>query len=318
MANQVELHQDLFNSKLKRLADRVLPRPAPPRLQLRIETGLHSDVDAEIRKSAFVIGSAPECDLVLLDDCIAEKHATVRVQNSVFGQAIQVATKRDDVLLDGVAITKSTPSSFTTVPAVLRVGEVDIKFSGPDGERRGRLLALNDRLIRVCVVILTFFLVLLGMDLAADPAQSPMLSEAQMSDSISEAEAKPDPHQLLTQRIEEAGLSQSLALTKTSDTTFHVSGRLTVGEMADWQKIHRWFDQNTDGTLLTTKVEPTPVLTGFPAVASVRLGGHKEVRFLSGKTASIGDQVHGNWVIDDITVEGIRVRNDKETLQIAF
>lgn len=318
MSNAIELHQTLLQGKLRRFAQRFIPQAQTPHLSMKIESGLHKDAQMKLAADEFSIGSDPECDLVLLDDGIAGKHASVSVKNSLMGHAIEVTTHQDNVSLNGARLEKARPSTFETVPARIDLGDVCVMLDGSGHGSTKWLLALNDRVIRLCFVALLFFAVLLGMDLAAGSPDAPPPAARLETAEPSSAAEQPTPQEILLGKISEAGLENALTVSQPAQNTVVVTGSLPKEKLGKWTSIHHWFDGQANGILLTSNVRAAPVLSNFPAISAVRLGDDKQVRFLNGTVAGIGDKVHDNWTVEDITAEGLQISKGPNTLTISF
>lgn len=318
MQNIIELHQSLLGEKLRRVVQRIVPQPGTPSLSLKVASGLHQDANIDIAANAFSIGTASECDVVLLDDGIADVHANATVKSSLLGNVLQVKALHDGVRLNGKAIQKDQSSSFETVPLDFSINGINVLITANGTSREQDILDMNDRFIRVCLSALFFFAVLFSIDVVASSAERPVQSAMPTQALQTDPEPKPSVKAELEAKIDGAGLSDLLTLQQTPDNTLNVSGSLPVEKMTEWKKIHSWFDGHSNEILLTSQVRIAPVLDDFPALASVRLGPEPSVRLLSGKVFQVGDRVHGPWIIEDIAQDNIRIRNGQDTLKVNF
>ena len=318
MATAIEVHQNLFRRKFKDLNDSLMPKAPIPSIDISVGTGLHAGFTSTLSRRSFTIGSGSGCDLVLLDDNIKDLHATISISQSVFGCAVQIESTQSDVKLDDVAIQPKTPSPFDTLPAKLSLGSVEVCFAAHDKAKPKGLQALGDVALRASVIIMVILLILIGLDLASQPVGNDRTETTSIPDAeVVENTTSSDLTEALRNRIAEAGLAEGLTVTETPEALF-VTGRLSPEQMNRWQLIHKWFDAQPNAELLSTNLRSAPILEDFPAVASIKLSGSPQVRFLNGRVARVGDTVQNGWKVISISAEGLKLQNGNEIAQITF
>jgi hypothetical protein len=317
MAVAWETYTVFARSQLRRMADRIMARGRKPvALRIDVLTGLHAGTSTTLPATAFAIGPDPTHDVMLIDDALMGAAASFTCQMSLFGPLVSVITDRSDVVLNGTAAHASTLSAPERLPCDITMNGIHLRLH----DATARHHALRQRAAKLGPALLVS---LGGAAFAAQlalnmPSHAPV-SLATAPPVANQANAPMTPiKDVVTAMIAKAGLADHLQVTSTATDAVNITGNLPAALMPDWHRVRQDIDQITSGHVVVARVTQAPQLAELPPIAAVRLGSVPSIVFANGDTATMGDTVAVNWMIDAITADQITLQRNGETVVVSF
>lgn len=212
-------------------------------LELEITKGLHQGANLSLDLGDYVLGSAPEADIVLQDENVVAEHAVLRVDQYAVhiearGGNIQVGEK---VINEGYGCRVRLPATILIGAAGLTLNRNNLVTSLiPKSLRPFHNIIMSRPLLALGGVVLFVLLFSVASRSVPVPKQDmPVVLEASVkSATVSEATDQ------LSAKLKSAGLS--LKVTH-SDKYITVSGNVAKQDVPAWTEIQRWFDRTFHG-----------------------------------------------------------------------
>ncbi len=324
MTATLEAHQGILIAKLRRMARAIFPPAAPVNLAVSVAAGLQHGNVHEVSADTISLGSAEDCDVVLFDDGIEPKHATLITERSVFGELVAVKTDMEHVRFAGQDVITGAQTPFESLPVTLHLGDTELllsKGSAPSEQpRRASGIALSylmrgSLVAALCAVFLFYpwklpdFLAESRYQLSMPETSAPVAVNVAGRDSV---------HAALRQKVLEGELSNYLKISLQPGDSVTVEGILPPEKVGTWRRIHEWYDGQGAGELLIAKVAVAPRLSDFPPISTVKLSDPPHIVFADGQQVRVGEQVADGWHVTAITADGFVLERRGEILSISF
>jgi type III secretion protein D len=299
--------------------------------RLEVLTGLNSGGTLTMIDGFIVLGSDEECDVVLLDTCVAPRHATVEF---IEGEA-QVVAQSEGVVLAGHPLPKGR-HRILRLPFVLALADVELAFSQTDAGMSATSdpppwQAALTRLMPAPFAerlrppgrraVWAIGAVLMGLMLYM--MISPLLTTPQPQNSRSVVAGSAMPPQPAAPRRVVASttrassddiaraadglrrdLASALPLMQVSavEDGVRVEGPLAPEDMRRWEAIARRFDERHAGRISILKIDEgrSARAERLPRIEAV-WAGEKPFVMVEGTRYFIGQAIEGGWTFQKLT-----------------
>ena len=310
----------------------------PFALNVDVLSGVHAGVRQRIEGDEAIIGSGPDCDIILFADPVADQHVAV-TPKSGFGSTVIVTALNGSVTLDNGTVLDAGEWSEARMPLDLLVGGTHVTVSrtiNPGEFTRPALAAASALALIIAgpnIVNTAFSSVTSGsQDRPAVSASRPDLrtvgaatpDDAARGVEVASETSAPAPLSGveaivggLRSRLGEAGLAHLVEASAGSDGTVLVSGEIGEEHTASWRRVLRWYDSvpRAPGLVNAVRVGTPPEM---PAIASVWLMGEREVTLASGERLRVGDRARGGWTVVAIENDGVVLNRNGADVTLAF
>ena len=151
---------------------------------------------------------------------------------------------------------------------------------------------------------------ILGKQIAGQLSTSPQTKT--LPGGVKKAEAR------ARRKLEELQLSSSVRLASTSASTIRVFGSISPKHASTWNQFLRWYDEQSAYPKLIRDVVRTGKNPKIPKLQSVWLTERPTAYFASGVSASVGDELSGNWKVTKIDREAVTIERDGSPVRLRF
>lgn len=327
-AQYLALHQELLRSRASAFWGAVKPDVAPPSVVVSIEEGLQSGVAIDIQQHEISIGQDVGADLVLIDEGIAQKHASVSMKRTLMGSAVGVEAFEEGMLLGGEPVPADGAKHFVLLPTTVQIDEITLRFEQADSKVKSLSDALpkrsgwltGKRFQRVIMAAVAFAAVLFyfsGVQHELRVVDSATATEYAQKPS---APPVPQPDQLdaLVEASIRLGLAGFVRFSQPETGIAAVSGEIPTKHNARWNEFLRWHDETQSGVILRSNVTMSTPLPKIPAVSQIKMTDPQRVKFIDGRTVPIGGEVAEGWVLSAVNETSIDIARGAEVVRFDF
>ncbi|WP_342078592.1 hypothetical protein [Yoonia sp. SS1-5] len=325
----IAANKEVFADRFKEMQSKVRPENGAVALSFDFMSGIQEGTGSAIRTQEIWIGSASECEVLLVDEGVLENHVCLEVTRTLLGAAISL---KEVVGPTEVIGQKNVPGKPYLLPVDLDVAGTRIRISrynsalpaligndgvsvGTDAPPTGPQLWIG---LGLCATLLLGLGLFFSMETMSSDTQLRRLTV------LTNPPVEADPVQtdtdaigFLEQRLADAGLSEVVSATIATDEVIAISGSVPESNWSRWQRIHQDFDAEFP-QLLQVSIAKQPKPHNFPPIAAIRLTPPTQITMEDGNKVTTGDVVLGGWVIADVSVAGITIEKDGETAVISY
>ena len=318
------VHSDLATARLwRRLqVDRFLQRGV--RFNVDVDGGMLDGVSAGMHARSCIVGSDMNSGIVLFDDGVAEKHAEMHFKSSIFGPVMSVRALGPNVRVNDQTLDPGKTTTFDALPQTVYINDVALviepQHASPRPEnslavqtwRHGRHPALAVLLLLIVVKLFDhgnfdFQIALNPEELPYDVVQRQTADTERLEVVATSVQAK----------LAELGLEDYVSAALHTSGAVDLTGTLRSDKEEAWKEFQYWYDQSAAPVLLS-RVTMAPDLSGFPAIASVKLTEPRMINLLNGTQLNIGDVIHDNVRLKAINNGSLILDAQGEDLEISF
>ena len=326
-------HRALLTGRVKSFAGETKLLGRGVDVSIEILDGLQQGLSHQLTTNNMTIGADAGCDIVLLDDGIAPRHATIALKSSLFGTVATIQSAEAGVRVGKSELKSRQTSTPFTLPIEVSVGGVRVALAQRErttGRRKSPLSKALDAVLLMTVVTLglvvaSVFVGATGSGSSnqrftvgtqiATPQVAPEAREVQIE---SAAVATQEARQALEARLTEAGLADYLQVNVLQGSGLAVQGNLPESMFDTWRDLHSRLDTQGSRSLLVSNVTTAPDIEAFPPISSVRLSEPQELIFANGDRAGIGQTIANGWTIEAVSDSVITLSRMSETLSIDY
>lgn len=291
-----------------------------------ITEGLQAGVSRDLRVSQLVIGSGPDCDIVLLEEGIAALHVEITFQQSFFGGMAALTAMGDSVFVNGTPLHPGHEVDTVTFPFALNIGTARIDFSRPGLVASSAIKAArNPRLARVDPVLVFAALALLltlGGSLLWDllTGTRNFVVETNRAPVVLPASAPTAPlwPAVLEEQITARGLGDALQVETREDQILRLSGAVPETRLPAYRALQNWYSAQPDAPAVLWDVARMPKLRQLPDIGLVRLTAPPAVVLTSGQVINLGEEVTEGWRLERITETQLTLARGDERQTIVY
>lgn len=303
---------------LRGLLLRVRPYKDAPPLSLTAEGGMHNKCKKNVRLDAIRIGAGDSNDFVLLDDGIADNHASIAVSYSLLGPLAAVTALAPGLEVEGTTLQEGETSSHLRLP--VRIGLADEIFVhlgkresaskqlGP-GERFLRRLTTTMALLGVATIGLVVWDKFFAEKLVLVPAAS-VLAEEEGPAALG--------LETFNSKLAEFDLASILQVRESEDGLIMVRGRLTPDQMKVWARFAEWYDTVSFSRPMVVELDSTTQLPVIPPVSIVRLSEPKEIILKTGESIRVDNSFAEDWTVAAIERDHIVIARGPDREKLVF
>jgi hypothetical protein len=222
----------------------------PATLKLEIIKGLHQGADISLNLGDYVLGSAPEADIVLQDENVAPEHAILRVDRF----AVHVEAQGGDVSVGEKTVNVGF-GCRVRMPATIAIGGAELALSRnnpgtsliPEPLQPLHHAIVARPLLAISGAIL--FVLLFSVASRGVPA-SPKTdtSNVDLPNVVIASSVAPTLVNEAADQLDKQLKSNGLSLKVTpSDQYITISGKLAKRDVPAWTDTQRWFDKTYHG-----------------------------------------------------------------------
>jgi hypothetical protein len=278
--------------------------PAKPgALSLDVLSGIHRGVQAPIDDDACMIGSSPNCDLVLGDRDIAAQHLQLRF----YGKQVAVNAVGGAVVIDGRPTLERGYGCRVNMPITLTVGDTRLKIgrnasAAPMARRWGPLAAVA----LLALVMTPIVAVQAGISSLLPHKATTQSAEAGDDLTVASIPMRPaiqsdgEVVATLREKLSEANLS---GINVSADgRRIDVSGKVPKESLSAWREIQQWFDRSHGGRYVLTSLVSAAAVTDAPRFVfqAVFFGQNPYVVDARGERRYPGASLQDGWMLKSI------------------
>lgn len=316
-------HIGWINSKIRKIGIAISPFEAAASVGLTVRSGLLAGLNEHFTSDKLVVGGADDCDVILLDEGIADHHATLHFQRSAFGVLIAFEALEGSVTVNGTDIPCGACSDYLQLPADLQLADVALLVDRPASQGPSHIPYWTILPVSCVALVLGVAIATGKFDLnpktskvsLAQPNENGRLLVAPVAINANEVTPLMQAAQM---RLAEVGLAPYLTTTMRNGNTMVISGVLPEALVDDWRHFNRWYDSQTDGLVLVQEITIATLLRDLPPISAVRLSEPHTLMFTDGASATEGDIIAGGWTITAIEPETLTLKRRGEHIEIAF
>ncbi|MGD1881448.1 MAG: FHA domain-containing protein [Paracoccaceae bacterium] len=321
MELDIATYRSFAETRWRDLKDLVLPRSAHEIVvHVEVMNGLHHGSAAELKADALVIGPDSSNDIMLVDDEVLGSTLHVTCRRSLLGPLLSLRTSREDVTLNGKPIADDSSTVTERLPCEIGINGIYIRFA-PVEAPSSQTPDIKEQ-IALGVLIAMGLTALGGQTYLSHQPETPDIvmpvSQANVSLASDPAPANVDIPQNAQAMINQAGLDSYLTVSAPSAGMIRISGQVPPEQMRTWRALRQDLDQSAGGAVILADVSETAALTDLPPIAAVTLGSTPKVVFANKSFAHTGDRVAGDWIVEEITHDMLRLRRGTETINVTF
>jgi hypothetical protein len=299
----------------------VLPLGRPSAVTIRVERGLMAGASTRIQGESLEIGAGPDCDVQLLDAGVGDRHATLRMHDSIFGMLVEV-TAHDPVRLarEPLArdpLTGGATSGLVRLPLALSLGGATVTIAPPRRSGITRHVHQADLATGAVVLIIGLALVLFVNQLVL-AGQIETVETGMQAIPAPASAVRADALALAQLHLAERGLASDITLAKGESGSIAVSGKVPAARWTDWQAYLAWYDREAGLPTLVSSVTMTPKLAQLRPIQAVQLHAPATVFFATGEPAQIGAVLEEGWTLTAIDADGLTLERGTESTRIQF
>lgn len=298
---------DFLRNRAYRTARRLHPTASPvPELHVSVEAGVMGGLSAELDGGPFTIGGRDDCDVLLVDDGVGERVVRIESQRSVLGPLVRVSSADPGVAANHAPVT--VDGTWERLPCRITVGDIPVTLRPPNG--RGTLAPIT-----IAGLVSAGLVALVAV--VAPPTMPSYAIETPEPPPVAARRAANAPD-ILSQRLDEAGLADHLSVSPTEEGGLEVVGTLSSARMSAWRELRMAWDARADLPPLMGRVEELRGLDALPAIAAIRLGAEAHILLADGNTVRPGDVLVDHWEVEEIADTSVRLVRDGERIEMTF
>lgn len=263
---------------------------------------------------ALALGAASDCDVQLLDDGVADQHATISFHTSIFGVLAEIKAHQP-LLLGRQSLQEDRESGLVRLPVTLSIGGASLHIAGP--QRAVHRIGRDDLAIGSLVAFVAVVVVLYANELVR-AAQIDSVEAAVLRAPAPVAAMRADGLALAQQRLGQLGLASDVTVAEGESGSLLVGGQVPHARLPDWQSFLTWYDRKPGLPTLVSSVTVAPRLLELRPIQAVQLHAPATVFFVTGPTARVGDVLEQGWTLTGIDAEGLTLTRASETTRIRF
>ncbi|MFQ6550996.1 hypothetical protein AAD018_001455 [Aestuariibius insulae] len=282
---------------------------------VRIHSGLHEGSETVLNTQRFRIGSEPIYDVMLVDEEVVGPEIRVECEASYLGTIVRVSTYRADAKLNGKPLKSETE---VCLPARLFFGGVEVELFDPDTslKKDHREAALFGSLAVISCVAMGFF-IWQTTSWPGDALVREISSEPDPS-LIHETVMKQSALTVLDDLVTRAGLSDYVDIVQQRPGSISVTGTLPPSRIDEWNDLRANYDRQGFDDFILSAVSVSRDLIGLPAISLVKLSGEPQLILSSGERLRVGDKIIDEWVIKEITPDGLMLARRGEQMTVGY
>ncbi|MDW9507271.1 hypothetical protein CN085_16400 [Sinorhizobium meliloti] len=296
-------------------------RNAATALTLDILKGVHSGVSLPLAQGSYLIGSAADCDLMLSDHDVSDRH--MRLQFA--GSKVMIEAIGADVVVDETTVPVGHGLQVKT-PVMVSLGSARLSLSEPGRTQSG---SRTQRPMRVKWIaggtaaafsLLTIAAVQAGVaDVDRSPSITSFSAETVTTGGVPPHPLSPeDVSSALSVKLLEAGLRDLRV--QTDGARFSVSGAVDDEGRESWNGVQSWFDRTYgDRYVLTSEVgEAVPKTSPKFNLQAVWFGETPYAISADGTRLYKGAALEDGWYIKDIRDGSLTAGRQGEEFTLRF
>ncbi|MFQ6547729.1 FHA domain-containing protein [Aestuariibius sp. 2305UL40-4] len=289
--------------------------------EVHVKSGCHSGAQSPIPEGETVFGLDQDCDVILADDGVADRHMTIQRKR----KRMTVTALEAGVDVVGKGTIPAGHRVSLKAPADLRLGDVELHLTAP--EPRAKLPSFTAAALALASVPCAVAALTLMPETGDGPGAADGTPIAQILRGDAPAAAGPvrpaltdDPltaETALREKVSGSGLDR-IDVNHDGEVLM-ARGTLPDAQMADWQAIERWFDGAFGDVALISDIRSAPVeeLAGPPSIQSAWHSGRPfitvdDARYHEGSTLPNG------WTLTSIGIEAANFEHDGQRIEIRY
>ncbi|UWU17084.1 FHA domain-containing protein (plasmid) [Rhizobium sullae] len=302
------------------MASNLVLRNAAADLTLDVLNGVHSGVSLPLENGSYLIGSAPDCDLMLSDRDVSAHH--MRLQFA--GSEVMIEATGADVMVQDTSVPVGHGLHVKT-PVTISLGSARLRLCRPAQAAPGRKADKSKRTTwmiggAAAFSLLTIAAVQAGIANVGD--RLPMASFDEKTVAAGTASASmPSADEVssaLAANLAAAGLSDLQV--KADGTRFAVSGALDEEARKSWSDIQTWFDRSYGTNYVLTSMVGEAAAKTSPKfnLQAVWFGETPYAIGADGTHLYKGAALEDGWYIKDIRDGSLKVGRQGEEFILRF
>lgn len=294
--------------------------PQPAAGELFILNGELRGVSVPLSDAEIRIGSAADCDVVLLDDDneLAELVLSPAEQGGYeASDAVGYVKINGRLLKSGKrrSLRSETPHSVGGIDFMIARSLAEADHSARSYHRRSNGLAWFATLAAASIVIAVVGFSGGNSAVVAKPG-SVAVAQATRSDAGSFTAVL--AAKALEEKLSESGLVRLETSADRENRTVLVRGKLRESEKDAWREAVGWFDASYGDTVqIDASLTHTPDSVTLPfAVEAVWMGATPRLTLHDGSKRQAGDSLPGGWTLKAISSNSLTISKNDETLVV--
>ncbi|MBB4277858.1 FHA domain-containing protein [Rhizobium mongolense] len=301
------------------MASNLVLRNAAADLTLDVLDGVHSGVSLPLEKGSYVIGSAPDCDLMLSDRDVSAHH--MRLQFA--GSEVMIEATGADVMVQDTSVPVGHGLHVKT-PVTISLGSARLRLCRP-AQAAPRKTDKSKRTTWMIGGVAAFSLLTIAAVQAgiADVGdQLPMASFDETTVTAGTVSASmPSADEVssaLAAKLAAAGLSDLQV--KADGTRFAVSGALDDEARKSWGDVQTWFDRSYGTNYVLTSMVGEAAVKTSPKfnLQAIWFGETPYAIGSDGTRLYKGAALEDGWYIKDIRDGSLKVGRQGEEFVLRF
>ena len=317
----IESHQRLIARQISGYRTRVTHLAGDVDVRVEFLNGIQAGSSKDFKTSDLTIGKTAESDVILLDDSIDDRVATLTFNRTVFGVYATIQSYTDGLTVHSRKFRKDEILTEEQLPVEIEVGKHRLRVLRASDSavglseyvRSARSFTGWNGLATVAGACLALFVILyLGFTAPfssrAVEIQFNDTAPAQQTSDVAEREWLDE----LTGKLREYGVDQWLDVRLDGKDMLLVSGSIPVSEVPKLRDVQQWMDRQPYAPITVWNVNQARGLSQLPPIKMVRLSEPKAVFFTNGEAVFYGTEYVDGWVLTDVSRSALRFERGAE------
>lgn len=281
---------------------------------LSVQGGNHNESSLTLYDNCISIGGSLEDDVLLTDSEIGELSVELDFKRTFWGTVSQISTDRDDILINGSAL--SSGNHQVKLPAILTIKSIDIYIDN-GAEHSTSAFTVKETFL-FSILILLGFLFAWGSGHFPSAKVNQFGWEAVVPATINAEVQNQSPNDAVTKNISDLNLDQYLSINSEEAGQIKVTGSIPSSRSVDWQEALAFIDALPESSQIIIDVTRKPNLQNVPPVSIVKLHGEKQLILQSGDVISLNQILVDDWILVDLTIDGMTLSRLDEVIDVQF
>jgi hypothetical protein len=295
----------------------LFPFGGPLSVVIAVEDGLMAGTTTKLRGETLLIGAGGECDILLVDNGVAERHVSVRLRTSIFGTLAEVTALETTTISGELPLDPASAPRLMRLPVVLQLGGAKVRLSAPAATGFARNLNRKAAAL-VSLICVTSVGAFLAVNQLVRAAQIEHVAETVLVPPAPAAHSRADALSVSVAMLGELGLKDDVTVLAGEGESLVLSGQVPESRWTQWQDFRAWYDQQSHLPTLISSVTMAPKLVELRPIAAVQLHAPATVFFAVGQPAKVGDVIDQGWTLTAIDADGLTLERANATTRIRF
>lgn len=305
----------LFSADLKGFIHRIKAGLSPI---IVIKTGYMEGISRNLLDGGMKVGSSADSDLILIDEGINGCAFDIQHVRTFLFSTLKITAKQNKILLNNKTTLLTGNSASKSLPFLLSVEGVQIKFCEPE--------FISKKFINsICSGL--FFLIFLLLSATTIWQQSVEKNYVKTIPIASQETVKKENEKeiqfdisKLKEKVVVLGLAKLINISDFDEYgRVEISGIVPTSASNSWRDLSRWTDVVGAGLIIEKNVSFEPIESYGRLIAGVSVEGEqKQVILTTMELLSLGDELINGWVIKAITPSIITIGKSNYTFHISL